>query len=44
MYGAAHQQDIDNFVKFVGEGQSYPPAFTPKPINQVPAVRPALAK
>ena len=36
MYGAAHQQDIDNFVKFVGEGQSYPPAFTPKPIHQVP--------
>lgn len=38
MYGAAHQQDIDNFVKFVGEGQSYPPAFTPKPIYQAPAV------
>ena len=36
MYGAAHQQDIDNFVKFVGEGASYPPAFTPKPIHQVP--------
>ncbi|KAL0051579.1 hypothetical protein WJX82_010299 [Trebouxia sp. C0006] len=38
MYGAAHQQDIDNFVKFVGEGHSYPPAFTPKLIHQAPAV------
>ncbi len=38
MYGATHQQDIDNFVKFVGEGQSYPPAFTPKPLYQVPAL------
>ncbi|DBA99939.1 TPA: hypothetical protein ACH3X1_013819 [Trebouxia sp. C0004] len=38
MYGASHQQDIDNFVKFVGEGQSYPPAFTPKPLFQVPSV------
>ena len=38
MYGAAHQQDIDSFVKFVGQGQSYPPAFTPKPLYQAPAV------
>ncbi|KAL0018993.1 hypothetical protein WJX79_001369 [Trebouxia sp. C0005] len=38
MYGAADQQDIDNFVNFVGEGQSYPPAFTPKPVYQIPAV------
>ena len=40
MYGAAFQQDIDNFVNFVGEGQSYPPAFTPDPLYQLPSMLP----
>ena len=40
MYGAAFQQDIDNFVNFVGEGQSYPPAFTPDPLYQQPSLLP----
>ena len=37
VYRAAQQQDIDNFVQFVGPAMSYPPAFS-TPAYNVPGI------
>lgn len=38
MYGAVHQQEINNFVRFIGPAMSYPPAVNGNPTYQVPGM------